>query len=146
MRHTQYTSRNTRQGRNLVPACPCLCPRRWVAGILLYPRLPPGWTPAQPQAGDCPQGELLRTYKLGSKQKNSARLRVIIGAKVRISIRKRAAKKICFLTIFLLTMFETMLKYPHICQQANINRQQAIDIAENRTFPYQQIHAKKHRS
>jgi len=41
-------------------------------------------------------------------------------------------------------MFDNMLKYPHICQMANINRQQAIDIAVNRTFSYQQIHAKKH--
>ncbi len=43
-----------------------------------------------------------------------------------------------------------MLKYPCVSlslrgQQANINRQQAIDIAENRTFSYQQIHPKKHR-
>jgi hypothetical protein len=27
--------------------------------------------------------------------------------------------------IFLLTLFETMLKYSYVCQQANINRQQA---------------------
>jgi len=51
------------------------------------------------------------------------------------------AKKSAFLAIFLLTMFETMLKYTYVCQQANItcpepvegNRQQAKDIAENRT-------------
>jgi hypothetical protein len=36
-----------------------------------------------------------------------------------------------------------MLKYPPVCQQANATRQQAPDIAENRTFSYQQIHAKK---
>jgi len=36
-----------------------------------------------------------------------------------------------------------MLKYIYVSQQANINRQQAIDIAENRTFSYQQIHAHK---
>ena len=54
------------------------------------------------------------------------------------------AKKVPFLAIFLLTIFETMLKYAYVSQQANINRQQAIDIADNRTFSYQQIHAKKH--
>ncbi len=32
-------------------------------------------------------------------------------------------KKNSFLAIFLLTMFETMLKYPYVCQKANINRQ-----------------------
>jgi hypothetical protein len=45
-----------------------------------------------------------------------------------------------------------MLKYPPVSQKANItcpepvegNRQQAIDIAENHTFSYQKIHAKKH--
>ncbi len=42
-------------------------------------RLPPGWTPAHPQAG--------------VNQKNSARLKKIIGSKVRISLWKRAAKK-----------------------------------------------------
>ncbi len=47
---------------------------------------------------------------------------------------------------FLLTFFESMLKYPYVCQKANINRHQAPNIAENRTFSYQQIHAKKHRS
>jgi hypothetical protein len=36
-----------------------------------------------------------------------------------------------------------MLKYPPVSQQANATRQQAADIAENRTFPYQQIHAKQ---
>jgi len=30
-------------------------------------------------------------------------------------------------------LFENTLKYTYISQQANINRQQAIDIAENRT-------------
>ncbi len=59
------------------------------------------------------------------------------------------AKKSAFFVIFLLTLFEFALKYPYVSlslrgQQANINRQQAIDIAENRTFSYQQIHAKKH--
>jgi len=39
-----------------------------------------------------------------------------------------------------------MVQYAYVSQQANINRQQATDIAENRKFPYQQIHAKKHRS
>jgi len=43
------------------------------------------------------------------------------------------AKKSAFLFVFLLTLFESMLKYTYVCQQANINRQQAIDIAENRT-------------
>ncbi len=48
-------------------------------------------------------------------------------------------KKSCFLAVFLLTLFVIMLKYPYVClplrgQQANINRQQAPDIAENRTF------------
>jgi len=56
------------------------------------------------------------------------------------------AKKSAFLVIFLLTLFVDTLKYTYVSQQANINRQQAIDIAENRTFSYQQIHAKKHRS
>jgi len=51
-------------------------------------------------------------------------------------------KKSAFLVIFLLTLFEAMLKYTYVCQQVNINRQQAIDIAENRKFSYQQIHAK----
>ena len=60
--------------------------------------------------------------------------------------RYKAAKKNLFLAVFLLTLFEYMLKYPHVCQQTNINRRQAIDIAENRTFSYQKIHAKKHRS
>ncbi len=36
-------------------------------------------------------------------------------------------KKTSFLAVFLLTMFEIMLKYPHVCRKANINRQQAID-------------------
>ena len=50
----------------------------------------------------------------------------IIGDIVRISIiKKRAAKKSCFLSVFLLTMFEAMLKYPYVYQKANINRQQA---------------------
>ena len=35
------------------------------------------------------------------------------------------AKKVPFLAIFLLTIFETMLKYAYVSQQANINRQQA---------------------
>jgi len=34
-------------------------------------------------------------------------------------------KKKFFFRFFLLTLFETMLKYLHVCQQANINRQQA---------------------
>jgi len=50
-----------------------------------------------------------------------------------------AAKK-SFFVIFLLTMFENTLKYMYVSQQANItcpepvegNRQQAIDVAENR--------------
>jgi hypothetical protein len=42
-------------------------------------------------------------------------------------------KKVLFWSFFLLTLFEAMLKYTYVCQQANINRQQAIDIAENRT-------------
>jgi len=54
-------------------------------------------------------------------------------------------KKSAFLFIFLLTLFVNILKYPYVCQQANTNRQQAPVIAENRTFSYQQIHAKKHR-
>jgi len=58
-------------------------------------------------------------------------------------MKKDSQKKICFLSFFLLTMFESMLKYTYVSQQADINRQQAIDIAENRTFSYQQIHAKK---
>jgi len=44
-----------------------------------------------------------------------------------------AVKKSDFLVIFLLTLFNITLKYTYISQQANINRQQAIDIAENRT-------------
>jgi hypothetical protein len=31
----------------------------------------------------------------------------------------------CFFIIFLLTFFENTLKYTHVSQQANINRQQA---------------------
>jgi hypothetical protein len=42
------------------------------------------------------------------------------------------AKKSAFLVIFLLTLFGNTLKYPYVCQQANINRQQAAEIAENR--------------
>ena len=34
-------------------------------------------------------------------------------------------KKSAFLAIFLLTIFDSMLKYQYVCQQANINRQQA---------------------
>jgi len=56
----------------------------------------------------------------------------------------KMTKKSAFLVIFLLTLFGTMLKYSYVCRQANINRWQAADIAENRTFSYQQIHAKKH--
>ena len=56
----------------------------------------------------------------------------------------KMTKKSAFLVIFLLTLFENTLKYPHVSQQANIGRPQAKDIAENRTFSYQQIHAKKH--
>jgi len=41
----------------------------------------------------------------------------------------RVAPKGAFLLIFI----ENMLKYPHISQKANANRQQAKDIAENRT-------------
>ena len=51
-------------------------------------------------------------------------------------------QKKCFFVIFLLTLFEYTLKYPYVCQQANANRQQAPVIADNRTFSYQQIHAK----
>ena len=54
----------------------------------------------------------------------------------------KCLKKV-FFSVFLLTLFENTLKYTIVCQQANINRQQATDIAENRTFSYQQIHAKK---
>ena len=50
------------------------------------------------------------------------------------SLSLRMTKKSAFLVVFLLTLFEDMLKYPHVCQQANINRRQAKDIAENRTF------------
>ncbi len=62
----------------------------------------------------------------------------------------RITKKSSFSVIFLFTFVWNMLKYPCVSlslrgQQANINRQQAIDIAENRTFSYQQIHPKKHR-
>jgi len=53
-------------------------------------------------------------------------------------------KKSAFLTNFPCFLFVNMLKYPHVSLMANINRQQAIDIAVNRTFSYQQIHAKKH--
>jgi hypothetical protein len=35
------------------------------------------------------------------------------------------AKKSAFLFVFLLTLFENTLKYTHVSQQANINRQQA---------------------
>ncbi len=38
----------------------------------------------------------------------------------------RMTKKGAFLAIFLLTLFETMLKYPYVCQKANINPQQAL--------------------
>jgi len=33
------------------------------------------------------------------------------------------AEKSAFLVIFLLTFFGNILKYPHVCQQANVNRQ-----------------------
>jgi hypothetical protein len=36
-------------------------------------------------------------------------------------------KKSSFLVIFLLTIFDNILKYLHVSQQANMNRQQAID-------------------
>jgi len=39
--------------------------------------------------------------------------------------------KSAFLVIFLLTLFENTLKYAYVSHQATINRQQAIDIAEN---------------
>jgi len=42
-------------------------------------------------------------------------------------------KKSAFLFVFLLTLFVNTLKYQHVSQQANINRQQAIEVAENRT-------------
>ena len=32
-------------------------------------------------------------------------------------------KKNAFLAVFLLTLFEYMLKYQYVCQQTNINRQ-----------------------
>jgi len=35
------------------------------------------------------------------------------------------AKKSSFLAIFLLTLFVFTLKYPYVCQMANINRQKA---------------------
>ena len=37
----------------------------------------------------------------------------------------KAAKKSTFLSIFLLTVFDIVLKYPHVSQQANISRPQA---------------------
>jgi len=40
-------------------------------------------------------------------------------------LRVYGQKKFAFLAIFLLTLFETVLKYLHVSQQANINRQQA---------------------
>ena len=55
-------------------------------------------------------------------------------------------KKSNFWPFFCLLLFGILLKYPHVCQQANENRQQATDIAENRTKSpeghesYQQIH------
>jgi len=59
------------------------------------------------------------------------------------SVSNSVAKKSAILVIFLLTMLDNTLKCPYVSQQANINRHQAIDIAENRTFSYQQIHAHK---
>jgi len=65
------------------------------------------------------------------------------------------AKKSAFLVIFLLTLFVNTLKYTYVSQQANINRQQAIDIADKRTNRpapnygrsfFGAGHAKKHRS
>jgi len=41
-------------------------------------------------------------------------------------MKKGSQKKVAFCPFFLLTMFETMLKYTYVCQQANINRQQAM--------------------
>ena len=35
----------------------------------------------------------------------------------------KAAKKMLFLVIFLLTSFDNILKYPYVSQQANISRQ-----------------------
>ena len=37
--------------------------------------------------------------------------------------RGKGDQKNAFLVIFLLTLFANTLKYPHVCQQANINRQ-----------------------
>ena len=49
----------------------------------------------------CPQGELLRTHKPGVNQKNSTRLREIIGDRVRISLwKKTAKKKVLFYSFF----------------------------------------------
>jgi hypothetical protein len=33
-------------------------------------------------------------------------------------------------------LYETVLKYAYVCQQANVTRQQVPDFAENRTFSY----------
>ena len=52
-------------------------------------------------------------------------------------------KKVLFGHFFRL-LFDNMVQYAYVGQQANINRQQAPVIAENRTFSYQQIHTKKH--
>jgi len=76
-------------------------------------RLPPGWAPAHPQ--------------VGVNQKNSAHFRDIIRYKVRILLWKSAAKKSAFLAIFLLTMFETTLKYQYVCQQANMTCPEPVE-------------------
>jgi len=76
--------------------------------------------PPAPRISSCEPASWVQTNK-----KNSALLRVIIGDRVRISLRKRETKKNLFLAIFLLTLFVIKLKYPYVCQQANINRQQA---------------------
>jgi len=39
------------------------------------------------------------------------------------SVSNSMAKKSAFLFVFLLTLFENILKYSHVCQKANISRQ-----------------------
>jgi len=58
-----------------------------------------------------------------AKAINSACFREIIVDRVPISIGKKAAKKSAFLVIFLLTIFDNMLKYAYVSYQANIIRQ-----------------------
>ena len=51
-----------------------------------------------------------------------------------------------FFALFSWLLFKNVLKYPYICQQANANRPEAPDIAQNRKSSYQQIHTWKAQS